>query len=1020
MASGLRADIPYFWLDAPTERGNVNDPRSPYYSVRTPLPIAPAGTPTSTPTITETHTISPTITPSPSVLHGSLVTDAENGLTPAWSGGPGGIFHILDAYGSTAAPDPFTPSAGGNTLPAGTAGNAFCLSGNLLAEIPAIPQWPFAGLHIELAYGALSAGQPGVDISPYAPGNSLTFSFRAQSTGVSYRVELITDDVSDFGYFRYIFSPVDTNWHQYTVYFPDSPSTPKLAQPPWAAPRSWNAPLHQKRKVKGISFQVQPTGAPQAYGFCVDDVTFAALLSPTATATATPTVSSTPGAVTSTFVPTSFATGTFTTTLAPSATRTATRTRTQTPTPPPPTFAGTPTVTNVPSATGTATPTRTPTPQLSPTASPTSVPTYDPSAYILFEDFESGTSLLDGYIYSDGVATVAASTSTSTARAGQRAALFQVSTAGSIWGAGGGFGSNYGKPIDATGAQKLVFHVLSDRAIEFSVSLKELHVLGSDPSNEDWSSGNITVPGDGNWHLIEVAMPGAFSESSVNPDCTPNCSSTGNGVMDLDKSYSFDLRFNPGASTLGASVFVDDIYFSTSGLSTATRTPTQVSTFTPSPTLTRTPTPASGADLIWYDGDTAGAMAADVTFVNETSTSMVSEAASGGYGGGAYYNVSYNVPAAGYFSSADIARPATDVSAFNQLEFRLRVPSSGGGCFNGGVQLVTGGTAPNDRSRPVTVTVYAASALAGDTWVHVRVPLAAFNGPNHQMPSYSFSASDLTGITAVRFVPYYNDYNADGSFTGGVGVDSVIFSVGAPAPAQRALGPLLSNFETNTASNWGGFWTSYTDQDAPDFACAPAAPTSRIFPSSASVAPIMSDGAGAAFTPCSYGRIAGHKGGDGTGSGAGTCGTNNWSYSGMGLNFDPAGGTASVDVPTAIGFTPSALRFRIKTGTNHQAGQQYIITLTLNAPQNTCGGCEWQLQFEPTATWQTVTAPFPANGTVGTGVTPSQTAWGQPSWAGTPLTWDATTWTLFRQIAIAPANSNQDFDAHWDDIEFIP
>jgi hypothetical protein len=518
----------------------------------------------------------------------------------------------------------------------------------------------------------------------------------------------------------------------------------------------------------------------------------------------------------------------------------------------------------------------------------------------------------------------------------------------------------------------------------------------------------FSVTASAGWQLVNIPVGNFTMSTPTSGTWTP---------MAGDVPTNFGIEAAPG-TTGPQQVLIDNIGFFTGAVPTAT--PSVTRTPTPNYSPTATPTAMPGFTGLWYDGDTAGAMAADVTFASETSTAAVSESPTGGYSG-AHFSASFSVPAAGYYSSADIARPATDVSAFNQLEFRMRVPSSGGGCLNGGVQLVTSGTAPNDRSRPVTITAYVDGGIPVGSWVHVRIPLTAFNGPNHETPSYSFSAADLASVTAVRFRPYYNDFNADGSFDGAVHIDNLAFSVGAPAPAQRLFGPLLANFETNTASSWGGFWSSYNDQDAPDWTCDdPLQASTRLFPATSADAPIVSDGTGGSDSPCSYGRIAGFKGGPGNSTGCGAGPPEKWSYAGMGINLDPAGGTASVDVPAALGFTPSALRFKIKAGPTHPGGQNYLVTFTLNAPHNTCGGCEWQLRVTPTASWQTITAPFPANGTVGTSSTISATNWGQPSWAGTALTWDSTSLQAARQIAIAPENGNSNYDILWDDIEFVP
>lgn len=526
------------------------------------------------------------------------------------------------------------------------------------------------------------------------------------------------------------------------------------------------------------------------------------------------------------------------------------------------------------------------------------------------------------------------------------------------------------------------------------------------------------TPVDTAWHRYTVYFPDGTGAPKFAQAYPPLVS------WATEKTLVGGVRFQP--ITTGTASFdycVDDVTFA----APPTPTPTVTQTATPNYSPTATPTNVAGFSGIWYDGDTAGAMLSDVTLGNDP-TCTVAEQASGGFSG-KYILGSFSVAAAGYYSAFDIARgglTGVNVSAFDTLDFKVKVPSSGGGCLAGAVVLVGAGAAPNAYSKPVTITVYTnpGGPVSVDQWIDVRVPMAAFTGPNYVTApaAGSFSAADFAAITAVRFEPFHTDYNADGSFTGAMGVDNVVFSVGAPAPAQHNVGALISDFEQNTASNWGNYWSSYNDQDVPDFACTPAAPSSRVFPSSKTVAPIVMDGTGGVDTPCSYGRIAGHKGGDGTGAGAGTCGTNNWSYAGMGLMFDPTGGSAAVDVPAAIGFTPSGFKFKYRAGPTDPGTQTYLITYVLAPPQNTAGGAEWQARISPTTSWQTTTVMFPAPGTVGNTATISATSLGQPSWVSgaSVLTWDATSLTLSKQWAIAPENGNMNYDIEIDDLQFVP
>jgi hypothetical protein len=89
----LRAEIPFLWLDAPKNRDNAHDPKSPFFQVSAPpAPVAP--TPSPTVTATPVSTPSPTPTMTPFVADPNVFDDFENGLSfgPGWCCPPAGCW----------------------------------------------------------------------------------------------------------------------------------------------------------------------------------------------------------------------------------------------------------------------------------------------------------------------------------------------------------------------------------------------------------------------------------------------------------------------------------------------------------------------------------------------------------------------------------------------------------------------------------------------------------------------------------------------------------------------------------------------------------------------------------------------------------------------------------------------------------------------------------------------------------------------------------------------------------------
>jgi hypothetical protein len=311
LATVASADIPFFWLDKPTGRSNPNDPNSPNRVV-TPLPVAPGGSPTNTPPATATRTMTPTYTfgntatptqspshsptangtftysptmgstftstPSPSASPTFTATPTQPSTCVTAGVGPSvidfentncgvteygeGVWVSVDGSGSTASPA--TWAAGSQIAPPGSGNSssrAGCMSGSMVQEV-APTTYPYTDLQLPLAVAPAT-----VNVGPHSTNNGLSFKFRAAVAGVQYKL-MLQQGFADPYQIR--FTPNNTNWNTYNVYFPGvSTSGLKFAQPSWAAAQPWTTNISRI----DVGPVASVTGA-LPYDFCIDDVTF--------------------------------------------------------------------------------------------------------------------------------------------------------------------------------------------------------------------------------------------------------------------------------------------------------------------------------------------------------------------------------------------------------------------------------------------------------------------------------------------------------------------------------------------------------------------------------------------------------------------------------------------------------------------------------------------------------------------------------------------------------------------------
>jgi hypothetical protein len=154
--------------------------------------------------------------------------------------------------------------------------------------------------------------------------------------------------------------------------------------------------------------------------------------------------------------------------------------------------------------------------------------------------------VMNGYSYNDGGGSTISYTQTSAdANSGSKSYKFTVSNSAGVWGCGGGFNRSAGTYADATGMTKLRFY----------------YKTANDPSNEQWVSSAQPLSTVGAWTMIEVPLTDFSTESIYNSQCTPNCTTTGDGVFNINRIFGIDFQFVSGTPVTNASIYIDDIMF---------------------------------------------------------------------------------------------------------------------------------------------------------------------------------------------------------------------------------------------------------------------------------------------------------------------------------------------------------------------------------------------------------------------------------------------------------------------------
>lgn len=156
-------------------------------------------------------------------------------------------------------------TAAGSTLTGGTSGTSAHLSGTMGQD--GAPYDAYAQFDFNL-------GSPPTDLATYAPTHKLAFSFKANaaSVGKQIYVNFIDTTISDYCWYRYIWTPSTTNWTRIVVNFPGAGPSPVFAQPGWGVARPWAT---VEPTVTHVMFQ-PVAGAVSAvpFDYQLDDITF--------------------------------------------------------------------------------------------------------------------------------------------------------------------------------------------------------------------------------------------------------------------------------------------------------------------------------------------------------------------------------------------------------------------------------------------------------------------------------------------------------------------------------------------------------------------------------------------------------------------------------------------------------------------------------------------------------------------------------------------------------------------------
>lgn len=202
--------------------------------------------------------------PAPLVKTPKLIDFETSTTTNLWGGSVTAVANGTGSVPSHSSNITYA-TASGSTLTGGTSGTSAWLSGTMGQD--GAPYDAYAQFDLNL-------GAPPTDLATYAPTHALSFSFKANaaSVGKQVYVNFIDTTITDYCWYRFIWTPSNTAWKRYTVYFPGGAGPLFFAQPSWGTPRPWPS---VEPNVTHVMFQpVAGASSALPFDYQIDDITF--------------------------------------------------------------------------------------------------------------------------------------------------------------------------------------------------------------------------------------------------------------------------------------------------------------------------------------------------------------------------------------------------------------------------------------------------------------------------------------------------------------------------------------------------------------------------------------------------------------------------------------------------------------------------------------------------------------------------------------------------------------------------
>jgi hypothetical protein len=141
----------------------------------------------------------------------------------------------------------------------------------------------FAVMEILFTVGGYPYGPSSTNVlSPvnYAPNGRIQFDFKG-TAGVAFYFQYVTNNYVTYqtgthyyNFYAYGFTPTDSNWHSYTVYFPSASGTPKLATYDPCSGCATGVPPFDPTQSGEIEIGPASVSTSTPYDFTIDNLRF--------------------------------------------------------------------------------------------------------------------------------------------------------------------------------------------------------------------------------------------------------------------------------------------------------------------------------------------------------------------------------------------------------------------------------------------------------------------------------------------------------------------------------------------------------------------------------------------------------------------------------------------------------------------------------------------------------------------------------------------------------------------------